>query len=134
MPRVCSKSTNIKFYMGSLSFVYQRFNAKQLSQGYNHLLQCLFSFSDMLNSRQISFVHLLIHSHIHSSRAIVLFRMVFVCCHVIVFWTVLGELGKMGILEVTEQVFREWYWCTHVFERVFKCVHELISGNFTRLG
>ena len=32
-----------------------------------------------------------------------------------------------------EQVCWEWCWCTHVYERVYKCVR-IISGKFTRLG
>ena len=50
------------------------------------------------------------------------------------FWTVyvLGELVNCVFLEVTE--FREWYRCMYVYERVYKCVHKLISGNFTRFG
>ena len=97
----------------------------------------IFSFSDMLNFIHFitrSSVHLLIHSQIHSSRPMFERR------PCVVTWLSTGQWLASWVnwvfFEVTEQVFREWCWCTHLYERVYtcKCVHELISGNFTRLA
>ena len=76
-----------------------------------------------------SFFHKFIHPDL-----LYYVRMAFVCCQFVVFWTVLSELGKLNIFRSNWRGFRELFWCTHVYERVFKCVHELISGNFTKLG
>ena len=56
-------------------------------------------------------------------------------CHVIVFWTVLGELGKFSIFRNYGTVFQGVV--LHVYERVYKYVHELIlvtSLDLVRLG